>query len=172
MGRDSAERKGSNLDAVDGDEEWLKLPLRFLRSRACAELSPHALKLLVDLMSMMHSAAGRNGDIWPSAEALKVRGWASDATIQAAMRELREARLVEVTRRRRGRRCELIAVTLWSLKCDRKKLDSKSQEYTVDAYRGADGQRFDPPTDWRPAQWRKARPQKATHFPSGSEKAL
>lgn len=172
MGKDRAERRSGV--GVDGDGEWLALPLRFLRSRACAELSPHGLKLLVDLMSMLKPAAGMNGDIWPSADALKVRGWSSDATIQAAMRELREAGLVVITRRRSGRRCELIALTLWPLACDQKKLDPVRLPHTVTMYRGSSDERFAPPTEQHPAQWRKARPsapKKNIHSRSGSEKS-
>lgn len=159
MGRDRAEpgRKGI---VIDGDREYLPLPLRFLRSRACAELSPHALKLLMDLMAMLKPAAGGNGDLWPSADALTARGWVSDASRAAAMRELRAAGLVVITRRRSGRRCELVAITLWPLSCDQKKLDHLRVRHEVTSYRGADDQRFAPPTAAAPAQWAKARPRK------------
>ena len=149
------------------------MPLRFLQSRACAELSPHALKLFIDLMSMLKPNAGQNGDIWPSAEALTVRGWASEATRTAAMRELREAGLVVSTRRRRGRKCELVALTLWPLACDHKKLDHIRVHHQTTDYRGANDQLLAPPTTERPAQWRKTRAasvEKIGAFRCGSEK--
>lgn len=172
MGKDRHER---SEDRVGVDGPWIGLPLRFLQSRACAELSPHALKLLVDLMSMLKPNAGQNGDIWPSADMLEARGWASEASRAAAMRELRETGLVVITRRRSGRRCELIALTLWPLRCDTKKLDNVRLPYTVSDYRGASGEMLAPPTQQHPARWRKTRPAVAEKIGaprSGSEKPV
>lgn len=172
MGRDKQERAA---DGVGVDGPWTALPMRFLQSRACAELSPHGLKLLIDLMSMLKPGAGQNGDIWPSADALIARGWASDASMAAAMRELRTAGLVVITRRRRGRMCELIAITLWPLRCDQKKLDNVRLPHAVTDYRGHDGALLAPPTADKPAVWRKARPAKPAaigDYRSGSEKPV
>lgn len=172
MGRDKQERAH---DSVGVDGLWTALPLRFLQSRACAELSPHALKLFIDLVSMLKPNAGQNGDIWPSADALIARGWTSPASMLAAMRELRTAGLVVITRKRRGRMCELIALTLWPVRCDTKKLDAVRLPHAVTDYRGHDGAQLAPPTAGKPAVWRKARPSKPAeigHYRSGSEKQL
>lgn len=172
MGHDKQERAG---DGVGVDGPWTALPLRFLQSRACAELSPHALKLFIDLMALLKPGAGQNGDIWPSADALIARGWTSEASRTAAMRELRTAGLVVITRKRRGRMCELIALTLWPLKCDQKKLDPVRLHHAVTDYRGFDDAALAAPTPERPARWRKARPSKNGAIGdsrSGCEKAV
>lgn len=163
MGEYSRKRK---RDGVHVDGPWVPVPLQFLQSRACAELSPHALKLLVDLMAMLKPNAGRNGDLWPSADELRVRGWASDASRSAAMQELRSAGLVVTTRRASGKRCELIALTLWPLACDQKKLDVLRHHYACSEYGGTDDARRAPPTPNAPAVWRKARPAKPQNLES------
>lgn len=168
-------RKSSDPDKVQTDGDWVGFALRFLQSRACAELSPHGIKLLIDLVSMLKPNAGRNGDIWPSVEALKVRGWTSVATIAATMHELRTAGLVVTTRQRRGRRCELVALTLWPLHCDQKKLDIMRYHYSVTDYRGDRDAMLPPPTPDRPAVWKKVRPatgNQKTISPSGNEKPI
>jgi len=163
-------------DGVHVDGPWLPLPVRFLSSRACAELSPHAAKLLLDLMTLLKPGANGNGDLWASAEMLTARGWASEATRVAAMKELKAAGLVVVTRRRVGRRCELFALTLWPLACDQKKLDPAHMrvQHSITDYWGHDDTMKAPPTSDQPAQWRKARPAGKTisSFRHGSEKPL
>jgi hypothetical protein len=166
----------NKADKVTVDGDWLPVPLRFLQSRACAELSPHALKLFVDLMSLLKPNAGMNGDLWADPDLLRARGWTSEATRQAAMRELRAAGLVVITRRRRGRRCELIALTLWPLACDQRKLDQIRLQHTTKDYRGSGDAQLAPPTATAPAQWRKARPRVETapsvHSRGGQEKPV
>ena len=68
MGRD---RTKKHSIAVNG--AWLPVPLEFLRSRACAELSPHAAKLLLDLMALLGPNATRNGDLSLAPKAMKAR---------------------------------------------------------------------------------------------------
>lgn len=175
MGVDKARRTARGDGQVKVDGPWLPIPLRFLQSRACAELSPHAAKLLLDLMSLLKPNGGMNGDLWASADALRVRGWGSDATRSAAMRELQHAHLVSITRRRSGRRCELIALTLWPLACDQAKLDRFRVQHTITDYYGASDEKLAPPTSEAPATWRKARPapaKKKMRSRSGNESAV
>ena len=77
---------------------WLPLPLDFLRSRACAELSPHGMKLLIDCLSMLGPNAIRNGDISLTPKLMAVRGWSGRETLGAAVRELIDHGLLIQTR--------------------------------------------------------------------------
>lgn len=170
MGKDQRRRDGVNVDGP-----WIPMPLRFLSSRCCAELSPHAAKLLLDLIALLRPGAAGNGDLWASADQLAARGWSSEATRTAAMKELRAVGLVVITRRRSGRRCELIAITLWPLACDQKKLDpghARVQHTMVD-YRGTGDRMLAPPTPEAPAAWRKTRPaEKKMYSRHGCESSI
>ncbi len=77
---------------------WVPLGLAFLRSRACASLSPHGAKLLLDLMALLGPNATRNGDLSLAPQDMAVRGWTSRATLLAAIRELVEHGLLVQTR--------------------------------------------------------------------------
>ena len=85
MGRD---RTKKHSIAVNG--AWLPVPLEFMRSRACAELSPHAAKLLLDLMALLGPNATRNGDLSLAPKAMKARGWSGRETLRMAVAELLE----------------------------------------------------------------------------------
>lgn len=135
---------------------WFAIPLPFLRSRACAELSPHALKLFIDLCSQFGMNAGRNGDLTAAPKVMERRGWASKATLSAALRELEDANLLVITRRGSRNRCSLYALTLWPMDCDFRKLDHGPGCYKHGDWR-ADLERAAEPTDDRPARWGKAR---------------
>lgn len=141
-----------------GNNDWLPVSLKFLRSRACAELSPHALKMLIDLCAQLARNGGRNGDLSMPKSLMELRGWASETTARAALVELEALGLVVVSRRGDRRRCTLYAVTLWPLACERKKIDIGTGAYSTTDWRGEDGSRLDPPTPGRPAQWSTLRP--------------
>lgn len=110
---------------------WLAMPLDFLRSRACAELSNHAARMLLDLCSMLGPNAKGNGDISAAPAVMKPRGWSSNASRNAAIQELIDAKLLVVTRRGNRRLCALYAVTLWPLSCDLGKLDYGPGAFTT-----------------------------------------
>ena len=65
---------------------WQPVPLEFLKSRACAELSPHGAKLLMDFLGMLGPNAIRNGDINLTPKMMEVRGWTSRDSLGAAVR--------------------------------------------------------------------------------------
>lgn len=136
---------------------WVPVPLNFLRALACARLSPLAVKLLVDLWSALGPNAAGNGDLSAPPSAMRLRGWASNATLAAAMRELIDAGLVIVTRRGDRRRCTLYAVTLWPLQCDMSKLDHGPGSYSSTDW-AARGREL--PSKAEPATWN--RPRKTT----------
>lgn len=142
--------------AVSG--AWQPLSLTFLRSVACAELSPHATKLLVDLLAMMGPNATRNGDLSLAPKVMAVRGWTSRSTLDAAVKELVEVGLLFMTRQGGRKDCSLWAVTLYPLDTDiKKQLDVRPGCFTHLDYMGHDRARSNPPTNERHAVWRRVR---------------
>lgn len=141
--------------AVTGS--WLPLPLDFLRSRACAELSALGTKLLMDVLSMLGPNAAGNGDISLSPKHMAIRGWTSRASLLAAVLELQECGLLSMTRQGSRLDCSLYAMTLFPLDCDLKKLDVRPGSYLRTDYMGAGLTLANPPTETQPARWRKAR---------------
>lgn len=135
---------------------WLAMPLDFLQSRACAELSPAGLKMFVDLCAQLGPNARGNGDLSASPATLAPRGWGrSNATRIAALRELVDAKLVAITRQGDRRRCALYAVTLWPIQCDPGKLEYGPGSYSTADWE-ADG-RAAKPTVEQPAKPRSVR---------------
>jgi len=139
--------------AVSGS--WLPVGLNFLKSRACAELSPHAAKLLIDLMSTLGPNATGNGDLSIAPKSLRVRGWTSRATLAAATKELMDAGLLVLTRQGSRTSCSLFAVAIYPLNCDIEKLDIRPGAYlTTDFAQNGKGEA---PTEEAPANWKAAR---------------
>ena len=136
---------------------WLPVPLDFLRARACAEVSPHAAKLLLDVLALLGPNCSGNGDLSLTPKTLAVRGWASKASLQAAIRELIDNGLLAITKRGSRTDCMLFACTLFPLDCDQSKLDSKPGAYLHTDYMGHDNHLSKPPTEDCPAIWRRAR---------------
>lgn len=150
MGRDSKKRG----IAVAGT--WIPLGLTFLRSRACAELSPHAAKLLLDLLALLGPNATKNGDLSLSPKVMQVRGWSGRETLRSAVSELLEHGLLVQTRQGGRKDCSLFAVTLYPLDCDLRKLDVGPGSYTSRDWETAG---LNTPTEENPAAWRRARKQ-------------
>lgn len=136
---------------------WIPVPLDFLRSRACAELSPHALKLLFDLFAQLGPNATRNGDLSITFKTMRARGWTSKSSLLAAVDELTECGLVVKTRQGSRLDCNLFAVTLYPLNCDLSKLDVSPGAYRSTDYMGDGGTQATPPGEADPACWRRAR---------------
>lgn len=133
------------------------LTLEFLRSRACAELSPHATKLLLDILSQMGPNGFRNGDITLAPKVMAERGWSSRATLGAACAELQDAGLIVQTRQGGRLDCSLWALTLYAMNCDRKKLDVGAGQYERTSWTQAFPGCAKPPTEAQPAIWKRAR---------------
>lgn len=133
------------------------LPLEFLRSRACAELSPHATKLLLDILAQMGPNGFRNGDISLAPAVMARRGWTSRATLAAACAELREAGLIEQTRQGGRLDCSLWAFTLYAINCDRKKMDVGAGQYKRTDWMKASPDAASIPCETKPAKWKRAR---------------
>lgn len=136
---------------------WLPVALSFLRSKACAELSPHGAKLLLDALALLGPNAKNNGDISLTPQRLFCRGWTSCSTLRAAMLELVNAGLLVETRKGSRLDCSLFALTLYPLDCDLKKLDVRHGCYLTSDWMGKNGMHEPPPTLEKPALWRRAR---------------
>lgn len=150
---------------------WQPVSLTFLRSRACAELSPHGAKLLLDVLGSLSTNAGRNGDICLTPKTMRVRGWSGRATLRAAVQELLDHGLLFMTKQGSRLDCSLFACTLYPLNCDFDKLDVRPGCYLTSAYMGRDRSMQKEPTDAQPARWRQAR-KTETVAPPRNAKAL
>lgn len=135
---------------------WLPMPLTFLRSRARAELSPHAAKLLLDVLAMMGPNATGNGDISLAPKLMNIQGWPGRQSLGAAVRELVDYGLLVQTRQGSRLDCSLYACTLFPIACDLRKLDIARPAHLASDYM-CDGALASPPTIDKPAAWRRAR---------------
>lgn len=85
-----------------------------LRSESFAVLSPHATKLLFDLLAQYNLR--NNGDLSMSFEkAMRPRGWKSKDTLNKARLELLEAGFIVLTRQGGLHQCSLYAVTFYAV---------------------------------------------------------
>ena len=149
--------EGRKKNPVTVAGPWFAMPLDFLRSRAWAELSPHAAKMLFDLCAGLGANAKGNGDLSGAPTIMAPKGWCSNATRVAALQELESARLISITRRGNRRLCALYAVTLWPLHCDLSKLDHGPGSYTTTDWQTAGADRSKTPTTDSPAKWKPLR---------------
>ncbi len=149
--------KNRKKHGVSVSGSWIPVPLDFLRSRACAELSPLGLKLLVDVLAQLGPNATRNGDLSITFKSMHVRGWASKSSLLAAVTELMEYGLLAKTRQGSRLDCNLFAVTLYPLNCDLSKLDVAPGTYRSMDYMGVSGKMDAPLGETNPACWRRAR---------------
>ena len=153
--------KRRKKDAVTVDGPWVPMPLEFLSSRACAGLSPHALKMLIDLCGQLGPNARGNGDISAAPAKLNPKGWAkSNATRVAALDELVRAGLLCLTRQGDRRRCSLYAVTLWPMHCEFSKLDHGPGAYTTQDWRNVSKDADKRPSVDNPVAWAGVRKNK------------
>lgn len=156
-------RKDPRKRGIAASGSWLPMPLSFLRSRACAELSPHSAKLLLDVLAILGPNATRNGDISLTPKAMAVRGWPGRSSLQAAVKELEAHGLLVRTRQGGRLDCSLFALTLFPIDCDVRKLDAGAVgSYTRREFESAG---LAPPKDDAPAKWRHARKTKSVAPP-------
>lgn len=162
--------KHSKKRGIATNDSWLPLSLPFLRSRACAQLSPHASKLLLELLGLLSTNANRNGDLSLAPKVMKCRGWSGRATLAAAVRELVDANLLFQTRQGGRKDCSLWALTLYPISCDLKKIDVTPGCYYTSAYAGEDRWLEKPPTADKPVVWQRVR-KTVQHDPLGNKAA-
>jgi hypothetical protein len=152
----SRRKKKRGSDGVTVLPPWLPLPLKAIRSRRFAQLSPLAARLFLDAVSLLGANGYGNGDLCLTFAFLKERGWKSKASVANALRELRDAELLFITRQGGRRRCSLYALTLWEINCDLNKLDVGPGVYSISDWH-QDPQLRTPPTQCCPAQWKRCR---------------
>lgn len=102
-------------------EGFVALPYSVLNSPIFLALSPHAVKLLIDVAAQYRG--DNNGDLSVAWKLMQPRGWRSEATLHKVKRELLEAGFLYETRKgRRPNLCSLFALT-WPLLDDSDKFD-------------------------------------------------
>ena len=101
---------------------FLALPYAVLTSAAYLSLSPHGIKLLVDLGMQYYGR--NNGDLCAAWKLMRARGWHSEETLHKAKKELLQAQLIVETRKGgRPNRTTLYALTFFALDYCGGKLD-------------------------------------------------
>lgn len=143
-------------DGVAVDGPWVPMPCAFFASRACAELSPHAAKMLFFFLGQLKANGRGNGRLDASEARLRAFGWNSPTTAHAAIKELVAADLVVCTRKGAKGRLALYGVTLLPMHCDHSVLDCGPGAWTVTDWR-SDREAGVAPTEERPAVHRCAR---------------
>lgn len=107
------------------DEPFVGFVTSVLDSPLLIKLSPHAVKLLVDVAAQYRG--NNNGDLSIAWKLMKPRGWRSEATLHKVKRELVEAGFLYETRKgRRPNVCSLFALT-WFYLDDNPKFDSDAK---------------------------------------------
>ena len=102
-------------------EGFVALPYSVLNSPLFMALSPHAVKLMLDLAAQYRG--DNNGDLSAAWKLMQPRGWRSEATLHKAKRELLDAGfLYEARKGRRPNVCSLFALT-WFVFDDSDKFD-------------------------------------------------
>lgn len=104
MGIDSTEQRARTPSKSKKEELAAKreaggyapLPFIVTRSREFAELSPIAVKMLIDLLAQYNGK--NNGDLNATWKKMSGRGWKSKDTLYKALRELEEAQFILTTR--------------------------------------------------------------------------
>lgn len=115
-------------------EGFVALPYSVLNSPLFIALSPHAVKLLIDVAAQYRG--DNNGDLAVAWKLMQPRGWRSETTLHKVKRELIEAGFLYETRKgQRPNLCSLFALTFFVLDdCDKFDLGAKAG-FTRGAYR-------------------------------------
>ena len=92
---------------------FVPLPSVVIRSHAFRKLSPHAVKLLIDLLAQYRG--NNNGDLCAAWTVMQPCGWRSRDTLFKAIVELRDGEWVEVTRQGGRHAATLYAVTFFAI---------------------------------------------------------
>lgn len=96
------------------DEPFVRLPYSVLNSPQFTGLTPHAVKLLIDVAAQYRG--DNNGDLCVAWKVMQPRGWRSETTLHKVKRELIEAGFLYETRKgQRPNVCSLFALTFFVL---------------------------------------------------------
>ena len=110
------------------------VPFNMLRSQSFAALSPHANKLLLDLLAQYNLR--NNGDLSMSFEkTTRPRGWKSKDTLNKARLELIEAGFIMLTRQGGLHQCSLYAVTFYAVDHCEGKLEIRATRTALGSWR-------------------------------------
>ena len=91
-------------------EGFVAVPYSVLNSPLFIALSPHSVKLLIDVAAQFRG--DNNGDLSLAWKLMKPRGWRSEATLHKAKRELLAGGFLYETRKgQRPNLCSLFALT-------------------------------------------------------------
>ena len=114
-------------------DSFVRIPHHVINHEHFRSLSPRATKLLIDLLAQYRGY--NNGDLCAPLSLMRERGWNSSDQLFKAKKELVEKGLIRVSRQGGLNKCNLYALTWFSIdECDGK-LDIAS---TITA-----------PNDWR-----------------------
>lgn len=115
-------------------EGFVALPYSVLNSPLFLALSPHALKLLLDVAAQYRG--DNNGDLSAAWKLMQPRGWRSEATLHKAKHELLATGfLFEARKGYRPNVCSLFALT-WFVLDDSEKFDAGAKaRFTRGEYR-------------------------------------
>ena len=102
---------------------FLALPHDCLNHENFINLSPHSVKLLVDLSSQYKGS--NNGDLCLTWSMMEKRGWRSQSTLDKCRRELLHFGWIELTRQGGRNQASLYAITWRSVDECKGKLDLK-----------------------------------------------
>jgi hypothetical protein len=113
-------KKRRESGAAEG--RHIRIPYRILNTEQWASLSPHAVKLLTDLLWQYYG--NNNGALAPCWTLMRPRGWRSSSTLHNAKNELLDKGFIVVTRQGSKRRGNptLVAIT-WNGIDEVRKLD-------------------------------------------------
>ena len=109
-----AKKRYKNGKAKREPGPFLAIPAAVSNSSAYARLSPHAVKLLVDIGSQYRG--DNNGDLCAAWKIMRPKGWRSEETLAKAKQELlRGGFIAEVRKGYRPNTCSLYALTWHAL---------------------------------------------------------
>jgi hypothetical protein len=109
------------------------IPHNLLESQVFIGLTPHAVKLLMDLATQFKGF--NNGDLCLAWSLMEKRGWKSRDTLNKARQELLNKELIMVSRYGDRKRAHLYALTFFAIDECKGKLDVKPTERPYSSWR-------------------------------------
>lgn len=110
--RKKKDKKGHAREKRDGTY-FASLPQIVAQSPQYAALSPHAAKLMLDLMGQYNGS--NNGDLCAAWTVMQARGWRSRDTLAKKLKELRGSGFIVMTRQGGRHTASLYAITFYAL---------------------------------------------------------
>ena len=115
----SRNEKRRRLTGRQTTKSFVRFPHELLNHRNFSTLSPRATKFLIDIASQYNGR--NNGDLCAPLKLMRKRGWNSSDQLFKAKKELVEKGLIRVSRQGGLNKCNLYALTWFSIdECDGK----------------------------------------------------